>query len=149
VRKEAVKPISFVDQPWMNKKVTNESPDDENTETPSIYAVSVSKVVMKEGRKTIPPIQWFRICGLLPEESEIGWTISRCYETEEEHGMNQPLRTEQRYVSDWMSREAWDTIESYRLDGWQLAQSLDNLEAGFALFNMDEDEVIASYGSYI
>ena len=89
VKAGAVRPESFVDQPWLKgpsrRKRTagggdgaakadekGASPAAPAGSHPAIYCTCVTKYVMKKGRKTIPPEEFLRVCDLLPAEGSEG-----------------------------------------------------------------------------
>ncbi|KAM7183641.1 hypothetical protein V8F20_012544 [Naviculisporaceae sp. PSN 640] len=75
---------------------------------PDVYATCVSKVVLKEGRKTVKPEEFFRLCGLMgnPEEDKGDW--------------------------DW--GEINKAIEERRVEGMKLAGHVASLDEGHGLF---------------
>ena len=94
VKAGAVRPESFVDQPWLKgpprrrrttggggegpakaggeKGASSSSPAPPAGSHPAIYCTCVTKYVMKKGRKTIPPEEFLRVCDLLPDAAEGG-----------------------------------------------------------------------------
>ncbi len=85
VKAGAVRPESFVDQPWLKgpprrSRAAGAAKADENEKGassaapagshPAIYCTCVTKYVMKKGRKTIPPEEFLRACDLLPDAAE-------------------------------------------------------------------------------
>ena len=128
VKKDAFKPRYFSDQPTRNKaNITPDTHDDglprrengRNSDS-AVLAMSVTKIVFKEARNTVPPANFLRDCGYLTSESGNAKTF--CTETQGNGFLKTP--TEQ--------------VEERRLMGLRVAEKLNVLDEGSSFFDSEE-----------
>ena len=132
VQEGVVKPRTFSDMATEHSKASLPFPEDEmhvEKPRPTIYAVIVSKVVFKEGRKTIPPVEFLRTGNFLPEVAD-----------EETESNNLGERDEKPSRAS-TTRELWDSINRKKARGQSTMEAVMGLEDGVQLF--DEDVEIA------
>ncbi|KAI9932025.1 hypothetical protein ASPWEDRAFT_40160 [Aspergillus wentii DTO 134E9] len=103
---KAETPAVFVDEKKSQKKKKDAASE---SQEPTIHAVSISKFVFKEGRKTVKPYGFVQQCGLMPDDS----------------------------MTSVQDMEIKHAIETRRQDGAKLAQSMAALDEGFDFFQED------------
>ncbi|KAK4200398.1 hypothetical protein QBC40DRAFT_71563 [Triangularia verruculosa] len=91
---------------------------------PVIYATSLSKYVIKQGRKTVPPDEFLVTCGLLPATQS---------------GSDDVLKG----TMGSGAQVAWKQIEEQRQKGLELANHMAALDAGFDWFPLDGQGEVA------
>jgi len=146
VKAGSVKPTTFTDHPWRNKSPSSREPSASTATTPQviIFTMCVSKYAMKQGRKTIPPVEFLQACELLPKTTDetpvsdpsdvsVGGTS----------GLTQRLSTH-RATSNPESGLS-DAIEKRRQEGLGVAKNVASLDQAFEWFRGDEDAVFAYY----
>lgn len=131
VKKDAFKPRYFSDQPTRNK--ANITPDTHDNDgllprkgncrdsDSAILAMSVTKIVFKEARNTIPPVNFLRDCAYLSFESENAQTF--CTETQDK---------------GFLKKTAAEQVEERRLKGLRVAEKLNVLDEGSSFFDVEE-----------
>lgn len=127
VKKDAFKPRFFSDQPTRNTvNITHDTHDEllrkENggDSGSSILAMSVTKIVFKEARNTIPPAQFLRDCGYLSSGNENAKPF--CMETQDKGCLKTTI----------------EQIEERRLRGLRVAEKLNILDEGSSFFDCEE-----------
>lgn len=93
-----------------------------------VYATCVSKIVLKEGRKTVRPEEFFRLCGLMGP-------VGRTGAEKEENG-------------GWEWEEIDEATERRRLEGMKLAGHVASLDEGHKLFGGHDVEGEGVLGVY-
>ena len=131
VKEGCVKPGSYSDstttQTAKNDLHRSSDEDTKDCDEAVLYAVVVSKVVFKEGRKTIPPAVFFESGDLLPErEDEVasGGEHNRLDAVDKEMGGNNNSRL-------------WEAINREKSRGRSTMESIQGLEDGVGLFDKD------------
>ncbi|OCK77275.1 hypothetical protein K432DRAFT_407451 [Lepidopterella palustris CBS 459.81] len=106
-----------------------------NAATPqsAVYATCISKQVVKQGRKTIQPVEFLAACGLLPHESTDDGTSALL-----DDARASPNRPASR---NWTARR----IEERRCRGLALAKHVAALDEGLAWFSETQDAPFAMY----
>lgn len=124
-------------------KVGLDDPQEKNSDdggeeivlSPAVYATCVSKVVLKEGRKTIPPEEFFRLCGLMGEREAKGPPPIDSLRTE--RGKDESKSEKSSSESEWNWQEIHAIIEARRVEGMKLAGHVASLDEGHGLFGKD------------
>lgn len=99
-----------------------------------MFASSIARAVLKQGRTTVRPDAFFRDCELLPEEEDHGQT-GRSPECGDSQDIPRGKSQDQRDIME--------AIESRRLKGLKVAENLNRLDTGMALFDAREEFVYA------
>lgn len=125
VKKDAFKPRYFSDQPTRSKANitpdTNDARKENGRDSDSaVLAMSVTKIVFKEARSTIPPANFLRDCGYLSSESENARTF--CTEAQDKG----------------FFKSAAENVEERRLRGLRVAEKLNVLDEGSSFFDSEE-----------
>lgn len=171
VKKGAIKPDSYVLQPWKKTKRRSQAVKQEAEDlTKHIYATSISRYVFKKGRLTINPEQVLERSRLLPPrpagtglpprtESSTTATPMSPPEgftsndlaglesiagalTARLDGVKEAAEEESGDSEEW----TWDDMESERLRGLKLAAHFDALNEGHK--ELRAGEVLGKYGDY-
>ncbi|KAJ5719110.1 hypothetical protein N7493_007565 [Penicillium malachiteum] len=123
-----VKPHKFTDMQAGPRMNIRPETDEElrGDSQPTIYTVLVTKVVFKEGRKTIPPVEFFQAGGLLPTNIDHDMEIND-YETSQ----HEKEREEDRGYS------LWSEIDQEKSKGQSTMESIIGLEDTMGLFDKD------------
>jgi hypothetical protein len=162
VKKGAVRPDSYVLQPWKNsRRKSAAAKQDAKDFTKHIYATSVSRYVFKKGRLTINPEVVLERSRLLPTRP-LGVGLpprSEAFASPKE-GSSEDVSGPESVASavtanlngiegganadedEW----SWDDMEAERLRGLKLAVHLDALNECHG--ELKADEVLGKYGDY-
>lgn len=114
-------------QPHHDPEMSLEGPRDSQTfdhEADSrsvVLATGIAKIVLKHGRRTIPPSQFLSDCGLLPQQGSDVTQFSSCRRPEGENLTN--IR---------------ESIEKRRARGQQVAEHIHGLAAGRSFYDITE-----------
>lgn len=139
VKEGAVRPTRYTDQPWKSAQESNRRKDpakdtsaqDKDKAQPIVYATAISKLVFKQGRRTVRPEDFLHVCGFLdaPSDSQgsSGGVSGR--------------------VGQYASTDAGlgAAIERRRQEGVVLAQHMAGMDSATAYFSGDEDVALARY----
>ena len=148
VKKGAIRPDSYVLQPWKrSKRRSAQAKQDEEDLTKHIYATSMSRYVFKKGRLTINPEIVLERSRLLPPRPE---------------GVDLPPRAEANTSDEAAATSAgpsaapdanssdeewsWDAMEAERLRGLKLAAHFDALNDGHN--ELRAGDVLGKYSDY-
>ncbi|GES61940.1 thioesterase/thiol ester dehydrase-isomerase [Aspergillus terreus] len=133
VRRGAFTPVHFSDRP--KRKPQNcvredmELPYSQGkSQDSAVLAISVARIVFKKGRKTIPPAEFLRDCGYLPSADQ-----------------SPPLQSKEESGSDCDGSKLMDAIEEHRRRGLQMAQSINGLDDGLSLFDVNGKSAYAKF----
>ncbi|KAJ6072845.1 hypothetical protein N7467_010930 [Penicillium canescens] len=121
------------DQP--DRQQSKLSEDCQESGSSAVLASSIARAVLKQGRATIRPDEFFRDCKLLPREDDDG---QFCGETPD-CGNSQDDPEVKRHDRTILL----EAIESRRYQGLKIADNLNRLDEGVALFNAREQVVYA------
>lgn len=172
VRKGAIKPKSYVFQPWKkSRRRLDEMDKDEADLQKHILATSVARYVFKKGRLTINPeivLERSRLLpprpagvGLPPRAEALSNGVTPALaDTPATPAINDEVNNSEAVISEASSRlgkEAsqadspdddwtWDDMEKERLHGLKIAGHFDALSA--AQDELRADEVLGQYGDY-
>lgn len=161
VRKGAIKPKSYVLQPWKKVKRKQEGTiwkeHEEGDLTKHIFATSVARYVFKKGRMTINPeivlerskLLPLRPAGVdLPPRAEAEWNGDSSASVEKPL-VNGEVASESDAASKGASDDegwTWDDMEKERLRGLKIANHFDSLSA--VQNELQVGEVLGQYGDY-
>ncbi|KAK3368360.1 hypothetical protein B0H63DRAFT_534537 [Podospora didyma] len=146
----AVKPVLYTAQP--GKKATTGPKKESGTgkgKHPAgiIYATCIQKVVLKEGRRTVPPVQLMQECGLLPA-GDVGYAGGGVL------GREADVKSRGSGKASGSGHDGDDArylerVEERRAKGWVLASHVAALDDAASWFNEDgvEEEPVV-YGQY-
>jgi hypothetical protein len=168
VRKGAIRPESYVLQPWKNsKRKPTEAKQDARDFNKNIYATSVSRYVFKKGRLTINPELVLERSRLLPPRPS---GVSLPPRAEASNGDVASASSKPGVLQDISGPESaagvvaanltviedgakvfqdewtWEDMEAERLRGLKLAAHLDALNDCHG--ELRADEVLGKYGDY-
>ncbi|KAH9832743.1 Thioesterase-like superfamily [Teratosphaeria destructans] len=171
VRKGAVRPDSYVLQPWKkSQRRPGELKKDDEELRKHIFATSVSRYVFKKGRLTINPeivLERSRLlpprpAGVgLPPRSEARESDASTPAVAESEGANGDLTSPESVATEVSSRLAeqldeeqktgdeewtWDDMEKERLRGWKVAVHFAKLEAAHNEFRVGD--ALGEYSDY-
>ncbi|KAF2771626.1 4HBT like protein [Teratosphaeria nubilosa] len=143
VRKGAVKPDSYVLQPWKkSKRRPGERKRDDEDLTKHIFATSVSRYVFKKGRLTINPEIVLERSRLLPPRPA-GVGLPPRSEASESDASTPAVGDEQKTSDEeW----TWEDMEKERLRGWKIAMHFDKLGAVHNEFRVGD--ALGEYSDY-
>lgn len=148
VKKGAIKPTSYVLQPWRkSKRRTKEVKQGDEDLRKHIFATSVARYVFKKGRLTINPEIVLDRSRLLPTRPE-GVTLPPRAEAEQvsavvsNGGVEDAFTDTSRVSEEW----TWQDMETERLRGLEVAAHFDSLSA--AHNELRAGEVLGQYGDY-
>ncbi|EMC96710.1 hypothetical protein BAUCODRAFT_108579 [Baudoinia panamericana UAMH 10762] len=143
VKKGAIKPDSYVLQPWRKtKRKAGEAKKESEDLTKHIFATSVARYVFKKGRLTINPEIVLERSRLLPPRPA---------------GIGLPPRAEASKLGEFADETrasvntdddgwTWEDMEKERLRGLSFATHFDKLSAVHN--ELRADEVLGAYGDY-
>jgi hypothetical protein len=168
VKKGAVRPNSYVLQPWKNsKRKSTAAKQDASDFTKHIYATSVSRYVFKKGRLTINPEVVLERSRLLPprppgvglpprSEASSGNEPSAQVKEGASEEISGPESAASAVTANLNGTKdganavedewSWDDMEAERLRGLKLAVHLDALNECHG--ELRADEVLGKYGDY-
>jgi hypothetical protein len=168
VKKGAVRPNSYVLQPWKNsKRKSTAAKQDASDFTKHIYATSVSRYVFKKGRLTINPEVVLERSRLLPprppgvglpprSEASSGNEPSAQVNEGASEEISGPESAASAVTANLNGTKdganavedewSWDDMEAERLRGLKLAVHLDALNECHG--ELRADEVLGKYGDY-
>lgn len=168
VKKGAIKPDSYVLQPWKkSKKRLGDVKKEQDDLTKYIFATSVSRYVFKKGRLTINPEIVLERSKLLPQRPEGEGLPPRSEGADTTPSatpaMNGNLTSPENVASEVSSRLGgfaehageqrdieddwtWDKMEQERLRGLQIAMHFDKLSACHN--ELRDGAVLGQYGDY-
>jgi Thioesterase-like superfamily len=148
----SVKPTTFMDHPWRNKTPsTTRSQEQSSASAPTattpqviIYTTCISKYAMKQGRKTIPPVEFLQACGLLPKITD-ETSVSGPSKAGEGSTLKLGKQLSAHKTTPNPEFGLLDTIEKRRREGLGVAEHVAGLDQSFDWFRGDEDTVFAYY----
>lgn len=126
MKKDSFRPIHYSDDPKRRPSeqqipITNQ---DGRHSKDSILAMSIAKMVFKQGRKTVPPDQFLRDSGLLPSGFELQSS------NDEKSASNESASSQHGDIAR--------IIEERRLRGLEIARHLNGLDDGISIFDVRE-----------
>ncbi len=142
VKAGAVRPQSYIDQPWKkgskkrNSTKANGKADEKTGAAaaplahPAIYCTCVTKYVMKKGRKTIPPEEFLRACELIPDVPAADISGSTDFEVVQGSSADAELLA---------------AIQKRRQEGLALAENFAALDGANDWFNGEDETAFAWY----
>ncbi|UJO14095.1 putative thioesterase atnL [Fulvia fulva] len=168
VKKGAIKPDSYVLQPWKNSRKHQAAVKKEEQDlTKHIFATSIARYVFKKGRLTINPeipLERSRLLpprpagiGFPPRDGEASANGTPAICTPATPAANGNTQTDVDEVSSRLADVAhtaqladdswtWDDMEKERLRGLELATHFDALNAGHG--ELRGGDVLGKYGDY-
>lgn len=170
IKKGAIKPDSYVLQPWKNKKSMAKAKKQEEDLTKHIFATSVARYVFKKARLTINPEIILERSRLLPPRPEgVGYPPRTETSTLNTPAVFTPatpqgngaISTDAGELSDKLanvtkapSGEAqvededwtWEDMENERLRGLEMAKHFDGLETAHG--SLRGGDVLGKFGDY-
>lgn len=161
VKKGAIKPDSYVLQPWKNKKGrgTAEKKEEEDL-TKHIFATSLARYVFKKGRLTINPEVILERSRLLPPRPQgVGYpprteatgpatpgTPAIPGRSGESENLSNELRSRLAKKAEGEDEWTWDDMEKERLRGLELASHFDTLSGIHG--EIRGGDVLGKFGDY-
>ncbi|KAH8879972.1 hypothetical protein GQ53DRAFT_601550, partial [Thozetella sp. PMI_491] len=168
VKADKAYPSRYTDHIWRNDRLdqsrTTEGPNTEQekketaTEFPRahdggalanrlIHATCISKYVLKQGRKTVPPEEFLRECGLLPPEPDkLGNPLrDKALQTAAGQQARPRFILKRESADDSIVEGAWGEIEERRKNGLALANHVTALDDSHGWFIGAGETVFAKY----
>jgi hypothetical protein len=133
VKPGVAKPKGWTLQPW---KKTKGAEVDAETLKGAIFASSISKYVVKNGRRTVSPEQVLIDAGMVPPKPE-GWEFKGTVDAGDFNGSILPNKSGE----EWN----WDVIEAERLRGWKLSENFAALDGLHDVFDGGNNGALGEY----